>query len=509
MRGISALLGAAALLVALLFPATGSAVTVGAPLGADANAESSCQGLALVGVPPSCTIFGSDAGGAWTSQTPRGSWRITKARVRTGPNVGPMAFSVIRVLRSQAGSPASGAICCTVPAESAVFTPAPNTVNELTVNLPAVNTVEDVNGEPVEVVDYLGISMLNLNSTLPVHRGSGADPAASASFTAFIPAIRLGQQALQFGGFPESTVLVNGEYEQAATTLGPEPVAPEASLFRLLPGFRLLRGGTRARLGANVPGAGLLRAFAPQRRGGARVSKAGKRRGKAKGKRRKPRLLIPARRRVSAASKAYIVVKLTRLGKRRLNRRGKLTVPVRLVFKPAAGATVRRTKAVAFRKPRAGKRGKKNKKKAKASAARPAAGPRLAKCGKRRTRAAKRACRKQNKANRIAFNQIKDSKFVGERGDGEAVDNFYCGNGRWESRLTGRYGTGISTGRRWWIKDAVVRRGGKWIDAFLGGTGGYEVALQRRGTQWRYGIASFDRILEPGDVTRSSAAADC
>ncbi|HZK15500.1 MAG TPA: hypothetical protein VFC52_02790, partial [Solirubrobacterales bacterium] len=204
MRRAAALLGAL-LAVGLLSPAAGSAVTVGAPLGLSANAGTSCQGLVLIGTPPSCTMFGSDASGAWTSQTPRGSWRITRARVRTGPNVGPMAFTVVRALRSQAGSPPAGTICCTVPAESRVFTPAPNSVNEIAVNLPAFNTVEDIDGEPVEVVDYLGISMLDLNSTLPVHRATSAsDSAVSASFTAFIPAIRTGQQALQFGGFFES-----------------------------------------------------------------------------------------------------------------------------------------------------------------------------------------------------------------------------------------------------------------------------------------------------------------
>ncbi len=51
--------------------------------------------------------------------------------------------------------------------------------------------------------------------------------------------------------------------------------------------------------------------------------------------------------------------------------------------------------------------------------------------------------------------------------------------------------------------------GGKWINAFLRGPGGYEIGLQRRGSQWRYGIASFDRIEEPGDVTKANAAKEC
>ncbi len=372
MRRAGSLFGAtAALVVALLLPPAAGAVTVGAPLNLTANAGVNCQTFVGFGVAPGCTLFGSEAGGAWTSQTPPGSWTITRARVRTGPNVGPMVFTVMRAFRSQAGSPPAGIICCTAPSESPVFTPTPNTVNELPVNLSAVNTVENIDGEPVEVVDYLGVTMLDLNSSLPVHvAGSSADPAVNASFSYFIPPVRAGQQAIQAGGRFESAVLVNGDYQPAPTTtpvaetvapVTPPLVTPPPAPFRLLPGLKLLPGGTRARLGVAAPGPGLLRAFAPLLRSArASVSKArGRRKGKSRAKRRKTKLLIPAKRRVKSAGKAYLTVKLTRAGKAKLRRRGKLTVPVRLVFKPVTGSTVRRGKAVTFRKSKRGKRGKK------------------------------------------------------------------------------------------------------------------------------------------------------
>lgn len=506
--------GLVACLVALLLPAAkGQAVTVGAPLGVPANVNGSCQSLFFVPIPPSCTLLGLDTSGAWTSQTPKGSWVITRGRVRTGPAVGPMVFTV---LRSQAGSPPSGAICCTASVESQVFTPAPNTVNEIPLNLPAVNTVEAIDGEPVEVVDYLAISVLNGASSLPLRQATSAgDPAVGASLSAFVPAVRQGQTQVLPGG-PQLMPLVNGEFEPAATApIAPTattPIAPVAAAppFSLLPGFRLLPGGNRARLGVNAPGPGLLRAFAPAAgRAGASASapqaeSSARRKGKAKGKRKKPALLIRARRQVKQAGKAYITVRLSQIGRARLRKRGKLTVPVRLSFKPDGGSVVARNRAVTFRKARP----KRGKGKAKASA-KPAAGPVTAKCGKLKQRVAKRVCLKQNKANRVAFNQIKDSSFVGTRGDGEGIDNFYCANGNFESRVSGSYGTGVNTGTRWWIKDATVRRGGKWIDAFLGAPGGYEVALQRRGAQWKYGVASLGRILYPGDVSKTSAKADC
>jgi len=150
------------------------------------------------------------------------------------------------------------------------------------------------------------------------------------------------------------------------------------------------------------------------------------------------------------------------------------------------------------------------------------AGPQTAKCGKhkrglgKKSRAGKRKalgrfrrCLKQNKANRIAFNQIKNSNFDGERGDGQEVDWTFCASGKAEVRTTSRSGTGVSELDRWWIGSAVVRNGGKWINAFLGGPGGFEVGILRRGAQWQVGVASFDRIIYPGDVVKTDARADC
>jgi hypothetical protein len=359
-RALSLLAAASA--AAMLLPSAAGAVTVGAPLGAPVNQVEGCEYVVLpslrpFGVPPSCTFLGVDSAGAWSTQTPPGSWTITTARVRTGLRVGPMVFTVLRALRSQAGSPPAGIICCTTPVESQVFVPARNTVNEIPVNLPVVNTVEDIEGEPVEVVDYLGISLLDLNSSVPFSVAAGST--ANASFIA--PAIRAGQQRLVDGTLPAATVLVNGEYQPApATTPVPETVAPVTpplvtplpAPFRLLPGLRLLPGGTRARLGVDAPGPGLLRAFAPalgQARAGQAPTAAASVRRK-KGKRRKPRLLIPASRRIKRAGKAYITVKLTKAGKRRLRKRGKLRLPLRIVFKPVDGSPTRRSRNLTFRR---------------------------------------------------------------------------------------------------------------------------------------------------------------
>jgi len=136
------------------------------------------------------------------------------------------------------------------------------------------------------------------------------------------------------------------------------------------------------------------------------------------------------------------------------------------------------------------------------------AGPRIADCGKLKPKAA-RACLAANKANRIAFNQIKDHTFTGVRGDGAEVTETYCANGKFESSTTDSYGTGISKGSSWHVADAVVKQGGKSITAFIEGTGGFEVALLRSGAQWKVAVASLGRVLDPGNVTRTDAKSTC
>ncbi|HEX5910976.1 MAG TPA: hypothetical protein VFY44_10805 [Thermoleophilaceae bacterium] len=204
---------AAALLAVLLTaPSTAQAVPGGAPLNVPPSTNSGCEALVIPvqgqPTPPSCTLLGIDPAGTWTSQTPRGNWVITTARVRTGPRVGPMVFTVIRATRSQAGTGAGRIICCSVPVESQVLRPRPNAINEVPVRLPVKNTVEVIGGEPIEVVDYLGISLLDLSSSGPV--------AASSNETVswIAPALRQGGEAIQGGAF-NARVLVNGEYEPA------------------------------------------------------------------------------------------------------------------------------------------------------------------------------------------------------------------------------------------------------------------------------------------------------
>lgn len=221
-------LGTALVALTLAAPGAAQAVTVGAPLNVPPSTNSGCEALVYTGPPPpSCTVLGNDVSGAWTSQTPRGNWVITTARVFAGPRVGPMVFTVIRATRSQAG--AGGLICCTTPVESQVFVPRPNAINEVPVQLPVKNTVDVIDGEPIETVDYLGISLLDLNSSAPA-----ATTNESENLSYIAPAIRQGQQRLADGSRGSVRVLVNGEYQPAgAGGTGADQLAPALTRFGL------------------------------------------------------------------------------------------------------------------------------------------------------------------------------------------------------------------------------------------------------------------------------------
>jgi hypothetical protein len=361
--------------------ASASAVTVGAPLNAAANTAEGCEKIVLPPLrplyaaqgllPTSCTFFGLDPAGAWTSQTPPGRWVIDQARVRTGPRVGPMVFTVLRALRSKAGT--QGIACCTAVAESQVFTPQPNTVNTVPVNMPAVNTVELVDNEQIEVVDYLGITLLTPDSSVPVHIATGpGDPAASAIGTYWAPRVTNGQTRADGGTFSSEILLVNGEYQPAGS--GPVPPGPIAVVnpFAVQRSVELLRRGTLAQLAAVVPGAGVLRAASPARarvaglrgRAAERATASATASAKQKARRGDPRkraLVRPTTVRVEQAGEVKVDVRLNTWGRKLLAKRGRLRLPIKLTYTPTGGRAETKTRRVTFKRPPAKKPGAKRR----------------------------------------------------------------------------------------------------------------------------------------------------
>lgn len=361
------------------------AVTVGAPLNLPANTVEGCEKIVLPPLrplyasqgllPTNCTFFALDSAGAWTSQTPPGRWVINQARVRTGPRVGPMVFTVLRALRSKAGT--QGVACCTAVAESQVFTPQANTVNTVPVSMPAVNTVELIDNEQIEVVDYLGITLLTPDSSVPVHIATGpGDPAASAMGTYYAPRVGNGQTRADGGTFASKILLVNAEYQPAGS--GPLPPTPIAQVnpFAVQRSVELLRRGTLAQLAAAVPGPGVLRAASPARARVAALRGLAAVRATASAKKAKRRvvpkrvLVRPTTVRVRRAGDVSVKVRLNKWGRKLLAKRGRLQLPIELTYTPTGGRAETQTRRVTFKPPPAGKPKAKARKALSASAVR-------------------------------------------------------------------------------------------------------------------------------------------
>lgn len=233
---------------------------------------------------------------------------------------------MIRALRSQAGT--QGIICCHASGQSRIFTPAPNRVTTIPVDMAAVNTVEVIDGERVEVVDYLGISLLNPSSAI-------AFRAAEVPGTAyFSPAFTTGATRLPGAIAYQVVPMIRADLRPCPTARS----GSQASASRSCPGVRrgfsvakrvrLSRGGTRARLTVRVPRAG-------------RLVVAGQAAAR--------RFVQPARRKVRRGT-ARVFATLNARGRRVLRRNGRLTVRIRVTLRPNRGKAVSRQIKVRFRR---------------------------------------------------------------------------------------------------------------------------------------------------------------
>ncbi len=126
------------------------------------NVPANCAtAYAPFSAPQSCTLFSGLFSG------PPGDFVLREASVRTGATTGPMQFVIIRAFRSRAngGGPI---VCCFAQDVSQIFTPAPNQTTTIPVSLPIANRIDVIDGEQIEVVDRLAISVLSGQSVLPL-----------------------------------------------------------------------------------------------------------------------------------------------------------------------------------------------------------------------------------------------------------------------------------------------------------------------------------------------------
>lgn len=115
---------------------------------------------------------------------------------------------------------------------------------------------------------------------------------------------------------------------------------------------------------------------------------------------------------------------------------------------------------------------------------------------------------KQCRANAKVYNQVKNSRYVGARSDGEPVDLIFCANGKFADDL----GSSIERiyGKGWRITDARVK--GKNFTAVheVPEKGGFRIgSLVRRNGKWQSGSENSGESDLLGDVTRTNATKEC
>lgn len=126
---------------------------------------------------------------------------------------------------------------------------------------------------------------------------------------------------------------------------------------------------------------------------------------------------------------------------------------------------------------------------------------------------------KQCKANLKVYNQVRNSRFVGARSDGEPVDLIFCANGKVADDLGSPFESIYRKG--WRITDAKFR-GKNFTAAYdaliskspIGNTGSFAIgtrsgSLAKKNGKWQSGSDSFGEPTLLGDVKKTNARKEC
>jgi hypothetical protein len=224
--------GLAMLALLLAAPAQSSATTFGADLSRTPADLGSCfeifsyYSFGTVNS-PSCTFESQNLSTGESGFPPAGKGVVTKVRVKVGPVTGPMQIVVEQALRqdnpSDPGHPTYA--CCKAIQLSQVFTPSPNGITEVPVNL---SVRQDISPDPssgLYVDQHLALSVLAPDVPVPM----ASDP--NGNVGGWSPAWSLGQERVDHWGFgPGATVLFNADWspESAATCSAKKASASQA-----------------------------------------------------------------------------------------------------------------------------------------------------------------------------------------------------------------------------------------------------------------------------------------
>jgi hypothetical protein len=274
---------------------------------------------------------------------PTGNGVVTQVRVRVGNSTGPMQMVVLRGLRSAAQVPSQGGpidprdpngpqfftpgsqayVCCKAVGLSQAFTPAPNAVTTVAVNLPTRNDLAPDPRTGVYVGDFLALQILAPNVRVPVASDAGAIAGG------FFPAWQFaGEERAGVYGQTGGSILFNGDWT-------PTGGGDRSGLVTAPPGLMVGRL-TSGALPVQVPGPGTLRvADAAQGRARAARDAAAKRTSRSR--------IVPVVRKVGKAGTVKIRIKPSAYGGRTLRRSGRLKLTLTVAFTPPGSLSATKT----------------------------------------------------------------------------------------------------------------------------------------------------------------------
>jgi hypothetical protein len=220
------------LALAFLFPAQASATTT---FGADLNRVPDdnmvdCTTLPPYGVPTyadSCTWY-STISESENDIVPLGVGVITRARVRVGNVTGLMQFAVGRAQLDRNKEPGHQLLCCVWRPAGPEFTPAPNSITEVTLDEPVEN-VRDLQSNQ-DLFDNLALSVLQPGVPIPAAPVAGGFNITSTAGACW-PAVQRGNSYCMPGGPGRYAVLFNADWEYNPTGSGGNPTVNLAKEF--------------------------------------------------------------------------------------------------------------------------------------------------------------------------------------------------------------------------------------------------------------------------------------
>lgn len=212
-----------------------SAIPFGADLNRPANNTIGCETGGIIANPlaPGQLILlpSGQTSCTWTANGRLGDFAetlavpatgtVTQVQVKVGPVTGPMrvvSYSALNKFPIPLNQPPA---CCQIRGQSQVFTPGPNGVTTVNVNLPVVT--EKVPPPPGDILraDSIGLSVLTPNVPVPAHNTGVYDALQGAPVDGvYVPQAVAGQERLAPAGLVGFQVLLRAELTPAGAGAG-------------------------------------------------------------------------------------------------------------------------------------------------------------------------------------------------------------------------------------------------------------------------------------------------